>query len=431
MYGLLDYAAYPIGMLVVAPFILRNLGASQYGIWMVTASVVNIGSILASGFGDANTQRVASQRGTGDGLDVVRVIRAAMGIHLALGLLSALAIWCLASQLAVRLAPHDLQLQGICLVCIRMAAGLTVMRAVETVCVSTQKAFERYGAAVRISIVGRLVSLAAAAALAEQSCGVATIMAVSAIVLTAALGVQIIGLRRLAGMPVGPSYEGCVSMDLLRFGVFTWILAAAGALFGQADRLVGGASLGAAGVVSYALCAQLSQPVYGLTAAGLHFLFPYIAARRADGEANALRKTLLTAVAINTGIVVIAAASLLAASDALLHLLAPEPLAQAGLEIMPSVLAGTALLALSVTGGYAMVALGKVRTVAALNVAACVALMSIAAGSFRSWGVVAIAEGRIAFALIVLCVYIPLWREVRVLTPTSQQIASTELVEEA
>ena len=61
MYGLLDYAAYPIGMLVVAPFILRNLGASQYGIWMVTASVVNIGSILASGFGDANTQRVASQ----------------------------------------------------------------------------------------------------------------------------------------------------------------------------------------------------------------------------------------------------------------------------------------------------------------------------------------------------------------------------------
>jgi hypothetical protein len=95
------------------------------------------------------------------------------------------------------------------------------------------------------------------------------------------------------------------------------------------------------------------------------------------------------------------------------------------------VLAGTALLALSVTGGYAMVALGKVRTVAALNVAACVALMSIAAGSFRSWGVVAIAEGRIAFALIVLCVYIPLWREVRVLTPTSQQIASTELVEEA
>lgn len=431
MYGLLDYAAYPIGMLVVAPFILRNLGAAQYGIWMVAASVVNIGSILASGFGDANTQRVASQRRTGHGLDVARVVKAAMGIHLGLGLLGALTIWCLASQLAVRLAPNDLKLQTTCLVCIRMAAGLTVIRAIETVCVSTQKAYERYGAAVRISIVGRLVSLAAAAALAERNRGVGTIMAVTAIVMAVALAVQIIGLRQLVGLPVGPSYERSVSKDLLQFGIFTWILAAAGALFGQADRLVGGASLGAAGVVSYALCAQLSQPVYGLTAAGLHFLFPYIASRRADKDASALSKTLLIAVAMNTGIVAIAAASLLAVSGRLLNLLAPEPLARAGTQLMPWVLAGSALLALSVTGGYAMVALGKVRTVAALNVAACVVLVLIAAGSLRDRGVMAIAEGRIAFALIALCVYIPLWREVVVSTQSVEQIAPSELVEGA
>ena len=32
-YGVLEYAAYPIGMLLVAPIILRNMGAAQYGIW--------------------------------------------------------------------------------------------------------------------------------------------------------------------------------------------------------------------------------------------------------------------------------------------------------------------------------------------------------------------------------------------------------------
>ena len=127
----------------------------------------------------------------------------------------------------------------------------------------------------------------------------------------------------------------------------------------------------------------------------------------------------------------IAAASLLAVSGRLLRLLAPEPLAQAGTEFMPWVLAGSALLALSVTGAYAMVALGKARTVAALNVAACVALVLVAAGSLRAQGVMAIADGRIAFALIVLCVYIPLWREVRVLNPCIEQIAPSELVEGA
>ena len=65
IYGVLDYAAYPIGMLLVAPFILRNLGVAQYGIWAVTTSIVNIGSIVASGFGDANTQRIASHRSSG------------------------------------------------------------------------------------------------------------------------------------------------------------------------------------------------------------------------------------------------------------------------------------------------------------------------------------------------------------------------------
>ena len=110
IYGVLDYAAYPIGMLIVAPLILRNLGVAQYGIWTVTASVVNIGSVVASGFGDAATQRIASRISSGQQLEVRRVVRAAMGIHLVLALLGATSIWLLAPALADRLAMHDLAL---------------------------------------------------------------------------------------------------------------------------------------------------------------------------------------------------------------------------------------------------------------------------------------------------------------------------------
>jgi hypothetical protein len=35
IYGVLDYLAYPIGMLLLAPVVLRNLGVQQYGIWTV------------------------------------------------------------------------------------------------------------------------------------------------------------------------------------------------------------------------------------------------------------------------------------------------------------------------------------------------------------------------------------------------------------
>lgn len=56
----------------------------------------------------------------------------------------------------------DPALREISLWSIEFAGFLAAIRAIETVCISTQRAFERYGAAVRISIAGRLAGLAAA-----------------------------------------------------------------------------------------------------------------------------------------------------------------------------------------------------------------------------------------------------------------------------
>lgn len=429
-YGVLDYAAYPIGMLIVAPFILRNLGVAQYGIWTVAASVVNIGSVVASGFGDAGTQRIASRISSGRQHEVASVVRAAMGIHLILGLLSAAAIWCVAPVLADRLAMHDSALRSTSIACIRLAGALTAIRAIEAVCISTQKAYQRYGPALRTSIAGRLLSLAAAAALASRGESVTTIMATAAALTGAALAVQAWGLQRLVGDPIAPAYEDSMSRDLLRFGVFTWVLASTNVAFSQADRLAGGASVGAAAIVSYALCAQLCQPVYGLTAAGLHFLFPYLASRQAVHDRPAIARALLLTSAANVILVLIGAGSLLGAGPRLLRFVANEEVARAGTPLLPSVLAGSAMLALTVTGSYAMVALGRVRTVAIVNLAGCFAMVLFSAAFLRGRGALALAEGRILFALIALCVYIPLFRGLR-RTAGIQYFASGEAVEEA
>jgi O-antigen/teichoic acid export membrane protein len=339
-------------------------------------------------------------------------------------------IWGLSDPLAGRLAPQDAGLRDQCVWCIRLASVLTAIRAIETVCISTQKAFERYGAAVGISVAGRLLSLAATAILAIRSQSIATIMLVTAALTAVSLGMQLIGLQRLLGIRnIRPAYEGPVSLDLLRFGAFTWILAATGVVFSQADRLIGGASLGAAAIVSYALCAQLSQPVYGLTAAGLHFLFPYIAARQADAHRTDFRRTLLFALLANVGMVLTGVALLLACSQPLLRALASDELAQSSALLLPSVLAGSALLALNVTGSYAMVALGQVRTVSILNLAACAVVAAFMIGSIRSLGVTALASGRIAFALIALCIYIPLTKELRWRKEQIEQFTSSEAVE--
>lgn len=415
IYGLLDYAAYPLGMLAVAPFILRNLGVAQYGIWTVITSIVSIGSIAASGFGDANLQRVATQRGMSNPGSLLRVVRATMGIHIVLGVVLGSATWALAPLLASHFAPHESELMHTCLCCIRVAAFLTVIRAVETVCISTQRAFEQYGTAVRVSIAGRLMSLAAAAVLSTFQRDVLSMMVTTTIFTFLALVVQLIQLQHLLqSRNLMPLFDSAVTSDLLRFGVFTWLLSASTVMFSQADRLVGGASIGVSAIVSYALCTQITQPIYGLTAAGLHFLFPYIANRQVTSRNAALKRTLLVTFGANALLVLSGAGILLALSGRILHVLANEAIARTCAVLLPPVLAATTLLSLSVTGSYALLALGRAKPVALVNVAGALALVGVIAWLMPGYGLRAILSARLVFAFIALLVYIPLLYELRV-----------------
>jgi O-antigen/teichoic acid export membrane protein len=433
VYGLLDYAAYPFGMLALAPIVLRHLGTAQYGIWAVATAIVSFASIVASGFGDANIQQLATRRGTGDSEPLLRVVRATMGIHLLLGTALGLILWIAAPMFANRLSLTDADLHHACLSCIRIAAIITLVRAIETVCISTQRAFERYGAAVRISISARLVSLVAAAVLATFTGSVVNIMAATAVFASLGLVAQLLRLRQLLDYQgLAPSFDPAVTRELLRFGIFTWLLSATGVMFSQADRLFAGASMGASAVVSYALCSQVSQPVYGLTAAGLHFLFPHFASRLSYAPPAALRRTLLTTLLINVLLVLAATGSLLAFSGTLLHVLAPDAIARACLHLFPSVLAGAALLALNVAGTYTMLALGRVLPVTRINLAAALALLLVIAVFLRSFGVSAIVAARLVFALISLLVYVPLFHELRlgVFRPESPLSCAHAIAEE-
>ena len=168
VYGVLDYIAYPIGMLLAAPVLLRHLGTTEYGLWAVATALVSTGSIVASGFGDANIQYVAKARSHKDIKAIGRAVRSTMGIDLLLGAVLALISWMLVPHVIVRIksSDHSSKYEG--LWSLRVASLLILVRAIESVCVSTQRAYERYGAAVRISIIARMLTLLVAVPLAYR-----------------------------------------------------------------------------------------------------------------------------------------------------------------------------------------------------------------------------------------------------------------------
>src|SRR5271156_4982351 len=299
-YGVLDYAAYPIAMILSAPTLLNHLGVAQYGIWIVITAALNTGSIIASGFGDANIQYIAGARNQGDADLLLRAVRSMLGINLLLGAAFALISWMLVPLAVSKLAGSAANLQAPCLLGLRIASVLMLVRAVETVCVSTQRAFERYGAAIRISLFTRVITVAAAVGLSIRGYGVAGIMEATACFLVIGTLAQLVRLQQYLGAAsLFPSFDRHATTALFQFGAFSWLLAVSSVVFTQADRLLLGVSLVATTVSAYALCVQMAQPVYGIASSGLHFLFPYLSARSAISEPAAIRKAVLAAFAVN------------------------------------------------------------------------------------------------------------------------------------
>jgi O-antigen/teichoic acid export membrane protein len=410
-YGVLDYAAYPIAMLVSAPTLLKHLGVAEYGIWIVTTAALNTGSIIASGFGDANIQYISSARNYGDSDLLLRAVRSMLGINLLLGILLAILSWILAPFAVSHVVGSSAALQSSCLVSLRLASALMLVRAVESVCVSTQRAFERYGAAVRISLFARVITVAAAVLLSMRGFGVAAIMVATAGLMVLSTATQLIRLRQYLGATyLVPSFDRQATSVLFGFGAFSWLLAVSSVLFTQADRLLLGVSLGATTVTAYALCVQMAQPIYGIASSGLHFLFPYLSARRAVSDPEALRKTVLSAFAVNLLIVATGTAILLLFGPAALYAWVGPSVAKSAVGILAPIVYSFALLGLSVTGYYSLLALGQIRIVTVLNLSGGLVMFPLMVWLLHLQGVHGIATARLSYGLVALLMYVPLAR---------------------
>jgi exopolysaccharide biosynthesis WecB/TagA/CpsF family protein len=424
-YGVLDYMAHPIGMLIIAPIVLRNLGVAQYGVWAVATAAVSAGSIIASGFGDANIQHIASQRSVGDSGALLRVVRSTMGIHLVMGSVIALISWMLAPYLAAHVSGSDAALQSVCLWSLRIASVLMLVRAIESVCISTQRAFERYGAAVKISIAARLLTLVAAAGLTYVSRSVVSIMVATAVLIVLGVWLQLNSLKKLLHADsLVPAFDKRATKALFAFGIFSWLQAISGVIFSQTDRLVTGVSLGAATVATYALCVQLAQPIYGLAASGLHFLFPFLSARRA-GSAVEFRRSVLVGLLANLLLVAAGVSVVLLFGDRVLHSWAGASVAETAKPILPLVAWSSALMGLNVTGSYAMLALGRVRTVTWLNLSGGAVMIILILWLLPHYGVWGVAAARLSYGPITLLLYIPL---ALLLRPDGEAFQDREIV---
>lgn len=414
LYACAEYISQPLGMLLAAPYLLRHLGAAQFGIWVLASAAVYSGNVVSSGFGDAAVKYVAMYRGRNELSGVARIVRGMISINLGLSGLLAIALWSVAPYMVSHVAHIDAELRSVCLRSFRIGSLLLAIRSLDGVFVSTLRAFERYSPAVRIAMCSRIGALVAAVVLVACGRGVVEIMLATLAIATLAAVAQGFAVRAIVGkILLLPSLHRETLSMIAGFGCFSWLQAVAAAVFGQVDRLVIGMFLGAPAVACYALCAQAAQTIHGIVGAGFHALFPHLSARLETEPLADLRHTVGIAFKTNLLLALALGIPVILFSRPILSLWMGPDFARQGWPIL-SILGGSFLLfALNVTAHYALLALGQVRLVTVLNLVAGAAMLVFMLLLTPRFGMVGTACARLICGPITCALYYPLYKRMR------------------
>jgi len=122
---------------------------------------------------------------------------------------------------------------------------------------------------------------------------------------------------------------------------------------------------------------------------------------------------------LNVGLAVVLCVPLVLFSELLLRLWIGAAFAQQSWLVLSVIAAGFGLLALNITGHYALLALGQVRLVSMLNLAGGSVMLVAMIVLAPRFGLVGVAVGRLLYAPVTLLMY---WRLRGILAPGKQAL---------
>src|SRR6202034_173704 len=184
-----------------------------------------------------------------------------LAINLTLGTAIAALLWLLTPLMVTHL-PH---LNPVLRVSYQRALGigciLLVVKAVESVFLCTQRAYERYDVAARFTIATRIATIGAAVVIAALGRGTVTIMLATLLVALISLLMQMRTVHRHLSLgSLWPTWNRASGAELFSFGCFSWLQGVVGLLTGQADRFLVGYLLGTHALAYYSICVQAALP---------------------------------------------------------------------------------------------------------------------------------------------------------------------------
>ncbi len=310
-----SYANLVLGVilsLVLTRVLLRDLGASTYGLWIVLLSIVGYLGVLDVGVSTAAVQRVARMTAIGDNQGLADVIRTASVFFSVSGGIAVAITMVLAPFLdrILHLGPTSAEVAGVTLVL------LGVMLAVRFVTGVPNAVLFGVGRSDRSSVItlgSTLVTQGAQVVVVVLGGGLVWLGVVTVVGTFVTFVMTSFVVRRITGHTVRSGrFERSIMVDLLRFGGRNTIITISGMVSFSLDALIIGIILPVAQVAPYDIALSTANLTRNLTTYGGDLLLPtythFESMQDPERQARLFSRTVMATLAISLPVLVALAA---------------------------------------------------------------------------------------------------------------------------
>jgi O-antigen/teichoic acid export membrane protein len=376
------------------PFSVGHLGKSEYGLWMLVASMTAYFQLFDLGYGNGVVRQVTDADARGDEHAINQILSTFVVVYSAIGLLALLATIGLALVVVPRFpnltAEQVRTAQWVTLLLgVRVAVGfpMTVFGAVTA---SRQYFALSTSIAIAVSLSTALVTFL----VLEYGYGLRLLVAATTSVNLLAYFAYAQAARvAYPGLHLAPSlFSSRHLREVTSYSLYVFLITVAAHLGYNLDNVIVGAYMGTSAVAVYAVASRLATYQRQLSSQFNGLLFPVVVGLGAQNDRVRLRTTLLHGTRLAFGLALGVTISLLAFAEPLIRtwmgpsfeesLLPLFALAVAGVVLVGQGPLGNILLA---TGRHKMVALSAIIE-ASLNVALSLVFV-------RRWGLAGVALG--------------------------------------
>jgi len=313
--ALSSYANLVLGIilsLVLTRVLLRNLGTSTYGLWIVLLSIVGYLALLDVGVSTAAVQRVARMTADGDNEGLANVIRTTSVFFTVSGAIAVAVTLCLAPFLSsiVHLGPISGHVAGITLVLLGMMIAVKFVAAVPNAVLFGVGRSDR---SQQIGLAGLFVTQIAQVVVVLAGAGLVGLGIVTLLGNLFSFAMNSLLVRRITGHSVRAGrFQRHILTDLLRFGGRNTVIAISGMVSFSLDAVIIGVILPVAQVAPYDIALSTANLTRNLTTYGGDLLLPTYAhfesVKDPARQARVFSRTVLATLSISLPILVALAA---------------------------------------------------------------------------------------------------------------------------